>query len=72
LQKRLNTADTDGQDLMVEQTAGWDSCRKVLPTVPKNVSDVYKAVDSVQLVTTNRGENFVLQNDRGNHVTILG
>ena len=57
---------------MVVQTVVWDSCRKVLPTVPKNVSDVHKAVDSLQLVTTNRGENFVLHNDRGNHVTILG
>jgi hypothetical protein len=44
----------------------------VLPTVPKNVSDVNNAVDSVKHVTTHRGEKFLLQNDRENHMTILG
>ena len=41
-------------------------------TVPKHVSDVHNAVDSVEDVTTHHAEKFVLQNDRQNHVVIVG
>jgi hypothetical protein len=44
----------------------------VLPPVPKNIPDVHNAVDTVQHVTANRGEKFVLQNDRENHIIIIG
>jgi hypothetical protein len=57
---------------MVVQTAVCDNRRKALPSVPKHVSDVYNAVDSVEHVVTHRGEKFVLQNDRENRMTILG
>jgi hypothetical protein len=43
-----------------------------MPPVQKSVSDVHNAVNSVEHVTTNHGEKFVLQNDRQNHVVILG
>jgi hypothetical protein len=49
----------------------WGNRRKFLPTVPKNVSDVHDAVGSVEHFT-HRGENAVLQNDRKNHMPILG
>ena len=62
----------DGKDLMLVRRAVWDSRRKVLPPVPKTVSDVHDAVDSVQHVTTHRGEKFVMQDDRENHMIILG
>jgi hypothetical protein len=67
----LKTADIDGKGLMVVQTAVRDDRRKVLPPVPKNVSDVHNAVDSVEHLTQ-RGEKFVPQNDRKCHVVILG
>ena len=54
------------------QSAVWDNRRKVLPTVQRNLSDVHNFVEGVEHVTTHRGENFVLQNDRENHVVILG
>ena len=57
---------------MVVQRAVCDNRRKVLPTVPKHVSDVHNAVDSVEEHVTNRGEKHVLQNDRTNRMTILG
>ena len=57
---------------MVVQRAVCDNRRKVLYTVPKHVSDFHNAVDSVEHVTTHRGENFVLQNDRTNRMTIVG
>jgi hypothetical protein len=44
----------------------------VLPAVLRNVSDVHNVVESVEHVTTRRGANFVLQNERQNHVVILG
>jgi hypothetical protein len=72
LQKWLKTTDTDGKDLMVVQTAVWGNRRKVLPPGPKKASDVYNAIGSVQHVTTNRGEKFLLQNDRENHMMIIG
>ena len=56
---------------MVVQTAVCANRHKVLLPVPKNVSDVHNAVDSVEYVTQ-RGEKFLPQNDRENHVTILG
>jgi hypothetical protein len=54
---------------MLVQRAVCNNRRKVLP---KNVSDVHNAVNTVQHVTTNCGEKFVLQNDRKNHMIILG
>ena len=56
---------------MVVQKAVCDNRCKVLPTVPKHVSDVHNAVDSMEHVT-HCGEKFVLQNDRTNRMTILG
>jgi hypothetical protein len=57
---------------MLVRRAVWDSRRKMLPPVPKTVSDVHDAVDSVEHVTTHRGEKFVMQDDRENHTIILG
>jgi hypothetical protein len=68
----LKTTDIDGKSLMVEQRAVCDNRRKVLPTVPKHVSDVHNAVDSVEEHVTNCGEKFVFQSDRTNRMTILG
>ena len=56
---------------MLVRKAVWYNRRKLLPPVPKNISDVHDAVDSVHHVT-HRGEKFVLQNDRANHMIILG
>jgi hypothetical protein len=46
----LKTTDIDGKGLMVVQKAVCDSRRKVLPTVPKNVSGGHNAVEGVQHV----------------------
>ena len=56
---------------MVVRRAVWENRRKVLPPLPRNLYDFHNAVDSVEHVTTNRGENFVLQNDRTNRMIIL-
>jgi hypothetical protein len=67
----LKIADIDSKGLMVVQKAARNNRCKVLPTVPKHVSNVHNAVDSMEHVT-HYGEKFVLQNDRTNHMTILG
>ena len=46
----MKTADIDGKGLMVVQSAVWDNRCKVLPTVPRNVSDVHNVVESVEHV----------------------
>jgi hypothetical protein len=56
---------------MLVRKVVWYNRRKLLPPVPKNVSDVHDAADSVYQVT-HRGEKFVLQNDRANQIIILG
>ena len=40
--------------------------------LPTKVSDVHNAVESVEHVTTHRGENFVLWNNLETHVIIFG
>lgn len=68
--QEIAKADLTSADIALIRQCLYRSRRPSLPPLPKSLSDVHEALDSVD-IQTNRKEEFLLENDKINNIVIF-